>query len=162
MSLLSVAGILVYLYLGIVKYASDTQWLVLTSVGALAAISLSVFLAYGIISLIQNSGIIGVYQCFSCVDANGTSATGNCDSTHRCATDGWKLIFTLSQCEPAVAKGIDCQVSDLCINSAKNTFWYSLVSTGMYAVVLLLTAATIFTKLIPTLLLQSSERSQLI
>ena len=162
MSLVSLAGVVLYLYLGIVKYGSDTQWLLLTAVGAVVAVCLAIFLAWGIVGIVKNSGLLGVYQCFECTYPNGTAVDGTCPSDSLCQSDSWKLIYSESDCTNATSIGITCEVSELCVNSANHTFWYALVSTGLYALVLMVNAGTIFTRLIPSLILQSTRRSRLI
>jgi hypothetical protein len=162
MSFISIAGVVIYLYLGMVRYGSDTQWLLLSGGGAVCAMLLSVFLCWGVIRLVQQSGTLGVYQCFSCSHPNGTAVEGQCDIAHNCDANSWSLIYTISECAPATAKGIYCKLTDLCINAAVQTFWYAVVSTGFYLIVLVINALVIFTQLIPSLILQATQRSRLV
>ena len=162
MSFLCIAGVIVYLYLGIVKYGSDTQWLFMSALGAVSAISLSLYLCSGVMALIEESGLFGAYQCYGCLDRNGTAVNGTCDVGDVCDPTTWKVIYSENDCANATTRGISCQLSELCINSATQTYWYALVATGFYILVLLLNAVVIFTKLIPSLAVQSGERSRLI
>lgn len=163
MSFISIAGVIIYLYLGMVRYGSDTQWLVMSGGGAVTAMLLSLFLCWGVVSLVQQSGYLGVYQCFNCLHSNGTAVTsGECETTQSCDPSSWSIIYQLSECQAPAAKGIYCELTDLCINSAYQTFWYAIVSTGFYLVVLLINALVIFTQLIPSLIVQATQRSRLV
>jgi hypothetical protein len=87
---------------------------------------------------------------------------GTCPSDSVCQSDSWELIYYESDCTNATNIGITCEVSELCLNSASNTFWYATVATALYALVLMVNAGTIFARLIPSLILQSTRRSRLI
>lgn len=162
MSFMSLGGMVIYLYLGIIRYDSDTNWLLLSVGGALGSMTLAVFMCWGVMQLIQQSGLIGAYQCFSCIDTTGTVANSTCTATDSCAPDGWTLIYKLSECEPAAKKGIYCELSDLCAHSASHTFWYAIIATLFYLVVLIINGLAIFLKLIPSLVQQSAQRSRLL
>ncbi len=160
LSLLCLIGIIVYMYLGYVKYGSDTRWLLLSALGSLTTISISVFLCWGIIQLVKQSGIIGVEQCFGCIDASGASEV--CTPTSSCDLNSAKVIYSTAECQPATSAGIVCEFTNLCINGASKTFWYSLVTAGCYILGLLFTGFVIFWRLIPSIVVQSVQRSQLI
>jgi len=160
LSLLCLIGIIVYLYLGYVKYGSDTKWLLLSALGSLTTTAISVILCWGVIQLVKQSGFIGVEQCFGCVDASGANQT--CTPTSLCDPNSIKVIYSKAECQPATAAGIVCDFNQLCINVATKTYWYSLVTTGMYILALLFTAFVIFWRLIPSIVVQSVQRSQLI
>ena len=161
MSFFCLSGVLVYLYLSFVRYASDTRWLLLSALGTITAVSLSLFLCWGVVKLIAHSAILGVYQCFACIDDTDVTVEEICDSSHSCEPGSWSLIYSLSECSPATDKGIFCELATLCYFTAPQTFWYALVSTGLYMLVLLLTAVVIFTRLIPSFMLQSTQRSRI-
>ena len=112
MSFMSLGGMVIYLYLGIIRYDSDTNWLLLSVGGALGSMTLAVFMCWGVMQLIQHSGVRGAYQCFTCIDATGTVANSTCTATDSCAPDGWTLIYKLSECEPAAKKGIYCELRE--------------------------------------------------
>jgi hypothetical protein len=142
----------------VVEYASDTRWLLLSALGAVTSIGISVFLGWGAIRIVQETGVIGLYQCFSCSDANGVPAP--CDTRASC--NDWRLIHTPQDCQAAVLEGIRCEIMDLCIYAAPTTFWYSVVVAGVYLIVLAMTAMLIFSRMIPSLFLQSIERTHMI
>lgn len=160
LSLICLIGIIVYMYLGYVKYGSDTRWLLLSALGSVTTISISVFLCWGIIQLVKQSGLIGVEQCFGCVNSSG--ATEICTSTSLCDMKSAKVIYSVSECQPATTAGITCEVNQLCINGATRTFWYAVVTAGLYILGLLFTAFVIFWRLLPSIVVQSVQRSQLI
>lgn len=160
LSLTCLVGFVVYLYLGVVKYASDTRWLLLSALGALTSIAISVFLCWGVIDLLKESGLLGVYQCFSCQDHSGNPEV--CDSQSACDPASWVLIYKESECTAAINNGIRCELTSLCLHSAPHTFWYSLVLAGLYVIVLGMTATMIFSRMIPSFVLQSIERSHLV
>lgn len=162
MSFSSLGGLVIYLYLGIIRYASDTQWLLLSAGGALGSMALAAFMCWGVMQVIQQSGLLGAYQCFACVDSTGATVNGTCSSTDICASDSWRLIYSISDCEPATVLGIYCELSDLCVYSAENTFWYATLVTAFYLIVLIINGLAIFLKLIPSLAQQSGYRSRLV
>jgi hypothetical protein len=148
------------MYLGYVEFGSDTRWLWLTALGSATTISISLFLCWGIISLIEQSGAVGVEQCFQCMDESGINT--DCTSSSVCNTTSIMTIYNVTECTPAMSKGISCEVYQLCINSSPYTFWYSVVTAGFYVCVLAFTGFVMFGRLIPSILIQSVERSQLI
>ncbi len=160
LSVTCLVGCMVYLYLGIVKYASDTRWLLLSALGALTSIAISVFLCWGVINILRESGLLGVYQCYACLDSTGQ--TERCDSQSSCDPNSWRLIYSEPDCSAAINAGIRCELTNLCMHSAPQTFWYSVGVAGLYVVVLVMTAMMIFNKMIPSLVLQSIDRSHLI
>lgn len=160
LSLLCLLGIIVYMYLGYVKYGSDTRWLLLSALGSVTTISISVFLCWGVIQLVKQSGLIGVDQCFGCVDSSGAKET--CSATSLCDTSTIKVIYSISECQPATTAGIVCEYNQLCVNGATKTFWYATVTAGFYVLALLFTAFVMFWRLIPSIVVQSVQRSQLI
>ena len=160
LSLLCLLGIIVYMYLGYVKYGSDTRWLLLSALGAVTTISISVFLCWGVIQLVKQSGLIGVEQCCGCVDASGAKQT--CNASSLCDTSSIKLIHSKTECQPATAAGLVCEFNQLCIHSATRTFWFAMVTAGMYVLALIFTAFVMFGRLIPSIIVQSVQRSQLI
>ena len=161
MSFICLGGVIIYLYLGLVRYGSDTQWLLLSLTGAVCSIMLTIFLCWGGVRLLVQSGLLGVDQCFDCMYTNGTAVTGKCLDSHSCLPSSWKVIKSASECTPAAAKDIDCELTNLCYYSASHTFYYSVVTTGFYVVVLFLNGSIIFTQMIPSLVRQSTERSRL-
>jgi len=162
MSFTSLFGICIYLYLGIIRFGSDTQWLLLSAGGAICSMSLAVFLCWGALQLVEQSGLLGAHQCFACVDSAGAAVNGTCTSEDSCAPNGWSLIYQMNECEPAASVGIYCELLDLCVHSASNMFWYSIIATGFYLVVLIINGLAIFLQLIPSLVQQSGQRSRLI
>ena len=162
MSFICLGGVLVYLYLGIVRYGSDTQWLVLSMMGAVCSTLLTLFLGWGGVRLVKQSGLLGVDQCFDCTYSNGTVVVGECDAGNPCLASSWRVITEISECGPLLDKNIDCELDNLCYYGASQTFTFSLVVTGMYIVVLLFNGAVIFTQMIPSLVRQSAEHSRLI
>ncbi len=161
MSFLCIGGVIIYLYLGMVRYGSDTQWLLMSITGAASSIILTIFLCWGGVRLLVQSGLLGVDQCFDCMYQNGTNVKGSCLDTYACLPSSWKVIREVSECAPAIAKGIDCELTNLCYYQAPQTFFYSVVTTGFYLLILLLNGGIIFTQMIPSLLRQSTERSRL-
>lgn len=162
MSFLCIGGAVIYLYLGIVRHGSDTQWLVLSLIGFFCSILLTVFICWGGVRLIYHAGIFGVDQCFGCLYSNGTKVAGKCSDAYSCDPTSWKMIYQINECSLAESKNIDCELTNLCRYSAEETFYYSAVVTGCYLVVILFNALVIFTRMIPSLFLQSSERSRLV
>ena len=160
LSMLCLIGIIVYMYLGYVKYGSDTRWLVLSALGSVTTISISVFLCWGVIQLVLQSGLIGVEQCFACINESGANET--CVATSLCDPNSIKVIHSKSECQPATAAGIVCEFNQLCIHGATRTFWFAVITTGLYIVALIFTAFVIFGRLIPSIVVQSVQRSQLI
>ncbi len=161
MSFICLGGVIIYLYLGLVRYGSDTEWLLLSLTGAICSIVLTVFLCWGGVRLLVQSGLLGIDQCFDCMHTNGTAVSGRCQDFHVCLPSSWKVIKDLSECSKAIENDIDCELTNLCFYSAPHTFYYSVVTTGIYVVVLILNGGIIFTQMIPSLFRQSTERSRL-
>jgi hypothetical protein len=153
MSFICLVGIIVYMYLGYVKFGSDTGWLGLSALGSATTILISLFLCWGIISLVEQSGLIGVQQCFQCMDSLGNNTA--CTTTSVCNTTSIKTIYNVSECTPALTKGIACEVYKLCVHSSPYTFWYSVVTAGLYVCILSFAAFVIFGRLIPSILVQA-------
>lgn len=162
MSFLCVGGVVIYLYLSLVRHGSDTQWLMMSMIGFVSSMALSVFICWGGVRLVFQSGLLGVDQCFDCLYTNGTRVSGLCDEVHICDPSSRKRIYTVDECSAATAKGIHCEVSSLCINSASQMFNFTAVVTGFFLLVLMLNAGVIFTRMIPSLFLQANERSRLV
>ena len=162
MSFICIGGVIIYLYLGIVRYGTYTQWLLMSLLGAVCSILLTLFMGWGGVRLVNESGLLGVDQCFDCMYTNGTAVVGECEVEYPCLPSSWRVITDITECTPLLEKNIDCEMGNLCYYSAPNTFMYSVVVTGMYLLVLLFNGGIIFTQMIPSLLRQSAEHARLI
>lgn len=159
MSFVCLLGVLVYMYLSFVRYASDTRWLVLSAIGAITAVSLGLFLCWGVVQIAHHSTLLGVYQCFNCLPTPVGSET--CTSADSCDPTSWKQIYSFDECAPATALGIACEISHLCYYLAPLTFWYSAVATALFTILMIMTATVIFSRLIPSFVIQSIKRSKI-
>ena len=162
-AILSLGGAMIFLYIGYLKYGSDIQWLVVSLLSTFLALALAAVVCWGGVSILESSGLIGVKQCFSCLDSTESPVTNRtCTDNDHCDPSSWRMIYSLTDCDPLRETGIICSLSTTCYYSAPTTFYYAIVTTVFFLLTINQTAFLVFARLMPSFIFQSTERSQLV
>lgn len=131
---------ILFLHISMLRYGSDREWFVICVLLIILSLGQAMICAWGAMLIVKSSTILGVEQCFTCVDSTGVtrSSTSACVTGDTCLQSSYKTIYYESSCPGWNGNdgniSIDCELAFICAYEGPYTF-------ALGATVLAVTAA---------------------
>ena len=119
---------ILFLHISMLRYGTDREWLVISILLVILSAGHAMVCGWGAMVIVQGSNILGVQQCFTCVDSSGTARSSStaCVVGDTCLASSYQTIYLESACPGWNGNdgniSIDCGLAFVCSYEGPYTF----------------------------------------